>query len=1417
MFGCFSYGIPAYNQADLIPNGYVWPIIEQVDEDNNKTQKIRLLPSQELAVAFFYMQQAESTNQTLAEAALGSGGGLALGPIGLGSAAFLGQSFLGTVSTGGFSDTATKLIFHICEAKNVINYQVDITEDVLVNKYGDKIYIILPFNIAGVLSATKYSIDFSEEDLSVIGSTVNNKGISGDIFKNGQINSDLDVINNLGEDNLFVTLCVDNRSYFYRSGNGLSTNSDRQYVYDESRLWAEGNTIAMKNRLSSVVQRQNIEINNILSDSVSGDQLIDIGSYDVQISQEEISTVKVQIPIYNNNDLLSNVILINNKNLNVGDSIYITANVVDSDQRKRRQAIEHTSTLFEESGINLLTNVYPVQTKVKAWDFALYNFGVSKIFRDSDLITSYRASADAVGVTSPAVSLGVESGEEIFYSKVPLNKLTDYNAIDTVEGWRLSQLNNWDVSYIFIADYRGIFRMSYKTNEDLSFAAYDNDTVLLIPSSVLSGKEWWTKYKEENLDNDGLLDLQKNDVRFAGAVFDNCYAVNTLRYDDEKIPYFLPLAKAIQTASAPVGFCALDLYLKSHDKTGDGSAYITEGIEEYSVENYSQLTLPQSNGTTYNIDMSRSFFNIGKQSSYTGQRDGIVGGYSAAACDDLEDGSLTYRNPSDFRNEFSMLGILQTAGGFPDLVAYWMLYLPFYSDGYAMQTRVFIEGFRTSGSVEDMSMCLVQPLDVLNPVIAASNTYTADKSFVFFTDYQQDSISFSVIDYGFYSGYSGDLTNDFSLNNTTAFDVDINEENTNKFFPCGYNRVFGDNPSLSEGRHITVERNFLCDLTNPLNTIDNYNNFYTAIKTKATKISDGLFSVATQSGIMIKNIKLHLTLDESKLDDSFDSSFVIVFDAEDKRLIDNIIIPVSESEYSIDLEIDYYESSGGIDIYCSDIVEKMDVEYIYISKEDFDTYKINSISMSSVINNNNHIFVFFETEQQNIGMLHSTDEGKNWYDYYDLIRLTEGEIASNPYAVYNPKSNEINLFYVLNDKFLMHKVIYGRFINCDDSRVYMSRHKSWVFESDDSDLELFSEEGKNMRYNAGDFVSGNKNDNFYIDMKIINAKRNRYNNENDNSEGFSEKSIRFSYPDIESAISGDIFEHRNDLDQPFVSGDLYFAFIGFNGLLCVFYVIDGVLTIKLQGHNPGIWRYAAQNLIFHLNTTEDLNEENDDYTFDGSLMTSFSGVVNHESNDLILLYIYDEILFCRRFNVIKLFEVITDLLSVLGDISDSEETSGNSREEIDNDEGGLSSFWESAVDSITAAASGIAGMVKDTFDGVLKSIEIQNKKCFIVDYFYPAKPNLPVFLVGSMSDNIKNSIVSGDSLIIYNYNTDVNDFNNMAINKYSKNNGVFLKNGIFKFFYFNEDNILLSGNLSGEVTSLDIFFVNKEWDSNNNG
>lgn len=1373
MFGCFSYGIPAYNKEDLIPYGYIWPSIEELDEETGESKTISLLPSRELGISFFYLQQAESTSQTLSEVAFGSQGASAFGGIGFGVIGAIGRSILGTVNTGGFTNAASKLVFHICESKTIVNYSIDITEEILQQKYQNNLYIKLPFIVGSVLAVTKSEIDFSEDDLLKLGSTVNNRGIVGDIYKSGQVNSSLDIIQSLEDDNLFISRCLDNRQYAYRSGNKLFSNSNRQYVFSETSDIAFLSN--RSDRISSIVIRKNLERISILSDSASSNDVVDIGEIQNDIGETTISIEKVQLPIYNSNDLLSSTILINNKDFSIGDSIYITANVIDTDQRKRRQAIEHKSQLFEESGINLLTDVYPVNTSVNAWDFSIHNFAVKKNMNLDD--------------------------EDLRTQKIAMEQLTNYNAIDVIEGWRLSQINNWDVKYMFIGESFGISRLAYVETQDLSEISVNPlFSEVIIPASELNGKGWWNKYKRDNLDNDGILVFNKNDIRFPGAVFDNSYAVNSLRFDDEKIPYFLPLAEAIQNAEAPLGFCHLDLYIKSHKDNNGG--YITDEIANYSVDDYSKLTINQADGTAYNIDMSQAVFDIGQQSSYVSQKQGISGGYSASPCDDLEDGSLAYRDPNDFRNEFDITGILQTAGGFPDLTVYWMLYLPFYSDGYGRRTRVFVESFRTSGNVEKQSACLVKPIGKIPQVISADNTYAMDNSFIFFIDNQQESLAFTKVNYGFYSSRSGDITNDFSLNNLTAFDFDISRENTERLFPCGYNRIFGDSPGFSDGKHITLEKNALCDLNNPLNTVDNYNNFYNTTSTVAANLGNGSFSVNTLSDIMVKHIKLEISVNSN--DSGIDDDLVIAFDEEDKRLIENISVPSDTGQYTYDIELGYYESNGFIKFYCPSFVNNLNVEYTYIDKNDFDTYKINTTAMSSIINNRNHMFVFFVTEEDNIGFLHSTDEGKNWNNYYDLIRLVKGETASHPYAVYDPKSNDVHLFYVLNNIFLMHKVIYESDINCDDVSKYIDRHESWSFDSNNDDLSEFSEEGKKMRYTAGEFVCGDKKDKFYQDMKHIDMKRAEYNKKYKDDDSFIKKYTRFSYADINN------IDFREDLNREFTSNYLYFAIISPNGGLALFYVVDGLLNIKMQTYYPGVWFNILGNIIFHANTTEDTNDDNGEYVFDGKLLTSFSGIVNYQSEDIILLYVYDGMLFARRFNILQLFDTIGKLLVAIS--SNANIGNNNSASGV-----GVSVEGESLISGLIAASSDIVeeiidavvDTVIDIADYISGYITILGERISIIKYFYPSKNDKAIFLVGHMNDKIKSTIDTNISLISYNYNTHVDVFDELSINEYAKNDGVFLKNGVLKFFYFNEDNILLSGNLSADIPTLDIFFVNK--------
>ena len=199
-----TQGILAFNISDLIPNGY----INTIDVDR-KNKTITMLPSDRMTVELQYSVTA-NTGTTLNDLSGGNTGGL--GGLGGGAGSGIGQS-IGASLQGDFEPTQSQFIFHICEAKTVLNKEITLTQDMINNGIiQDNSYII------GVFSITREKIDFSEEQIASLGRAGSDEnGASPD--SSGLIQTE-----NAVKDNLFIEIIRDSRKYLYRADNFSGDN-----------------------------------------------------------------------------------------------------------------------------------------------------------------------------------------------------------------------------------------------------------------------------------------------------------------------------------------------------------------------------------------------------------------------------------------------------------------------------------------------------------------------------------------------------------------------------------------------------------------------------------------------------------------------------------------------------------------------------------------------------------------------------------------------------------------------------------------------------------------------------------------------------------------------------------------------------------------------------------------------------------------------------------------------------------------------------------------------------------------------------------------------------------------------------------------------------------------------------------------
>ena len=337
----------------------------------------------------------------------------------------------------------------------------------------------------------------------------------------------------------------------------------------------------------------------------------------------------------------------------------------------------------------------------------------------------------------------------------------------------------------------------------------------------------------------------------------------------------------------------------------------------------------------------------------------------------------------------------------------------------------------------------------------------------------------------------------------------------------------------------------------------------------------------------------------------------IVF-VENESVIDTIFVPVEVSRSGITgeivrrLSIDArYYRGGGIRLF-GDIWTKIKIRELKATVADLDKigqYFLVSAQTSLVFDHIGRLAVFYtEEDTENISVLLSADNGKNWFRFKNILRLAQGEVASQPYAMDDKFGSRIKLFYVLNNSFLMVREVDLEHLECEDLKFEYDPPPLFDETSpDDLALEGFTSAGKALRKEPSYFICGDKDDAFLQREDQIAIKRSSDDN-----------SFRFI---VESGAA------RATLDGEFADVR-YAVFLDRNSTLYLFFVKDGLLNIK-TARNFKEWQYVIKDVKFHIS----FEREQDDESI---LIENIQVLHDNESDILYVFYFHEGMLFTRK-------------------------------------------------------------------------------------------------------------------------------------------------------------------------------------------
>jgi len=873
------------------------------------------------------------------------------------------------------------------------------------------------------------------------------------------------------------------------------------------------------------------------------------------------------------NDLTDNKISFDTSGLKEGDTLYLTAALVS--ERHLRQAVDHRATLFEGAnrvGVTLET-VALGEVHSGAWNFS---------------IQKWRVPCD------PSSS-GTVSISDTFDTNAPENNndACSTETWDFIEGWRIAESVAKEVPEFFAADSRGIVKVTPSGSQ------------ILFPRGSINDQPWFDAFLNDSGYGNRTIANSSNEIDFAGALFDVSEHVNSLLFDQQKIPYQRDFALALQSVSK-----------FDPDITGTGIGIISLDLV--------------NNGVTVEVDkadLSTSAFQP------SGQKSIFPSGYSTTQCGGFNAAEVVDPRSQVGSNIINILGY----GEPPDLFSDWIFRTPFIDGTYGRKTRVYFERHTEDVAIisKETDRVFVSTIPSIDSSISVDTNLKHRKAFASFDDPGFASLAFHHLDEGSTNKKLDELEIDTTKNhNRGQFDH-------NEFRYVGYGPLLAGDPSTySNG--IAISREWLEICEERISPADLF---------KDVNLS---FSVETEG-----NITVNLDRDKAyrQIVVEYNSGFgfanltdvghLISFEFEGSgQVISNIAIPLRRGtvpapvvsgniaevaasavsaatqvvgvlaknvtgEFAISVDARYY--SGTRLRIRGDALSHVQVLRISATespKTAIEPLLVAGRQTSTIIDDLMQIFVFYtDDNSNNISCAMSPDLGHSWIRHTDIIRLKKGERADTPYIIKNKDRTRFHLLYRLNDTFLMMKKLNPHWFVCQDSDVEYESPTELNDTTDDLlGLEKYEPGGQQIRLEPSYFVCGDKNDTFFEKESEITAKRIK-----------NDLAPRF-------VMSGD----PDTLTDSFVDAS-YAAFTDGIGNFRLFYVLnDGKFYMKVSPDGLE-WIPQVSGVTLHRNFTDEVDEDT------STEIKNIQVIFDEKGDKVYTLYFNQGSLFLRVFDGLKLY------------------------------------------------------------------------------------------------------------------------------------------------------------------------------------
>jgi len=1011
-----------------------------------------------------------------------------------------------------------------------------------------------------------------------------------------------------------------------------------------------------------------------------------------------------------NIDVTDKNIRIDTTDLKLGDTIYLTYSIADGD-RYVRQNLEHKGTIAQGNTIGIAGWTGAIASEVDAFDYQIRKWKVPPF---SSGITEYNIDSITDGYTKDD-DYKLTMGEflEADVAQRMSEGIDISEAASEIEGWRLSEAILWrKLEKFFAADYRGILYIN------------GQEVTILYPRASIRDQKWFTSYLEsldfttptgppnpdDPVDEDGFpkntylpTDLEKKieeNIDFEGLpgfLFDQSEITNSLLFDREKIHYYRPFADALKIVSkynsdeeqSGIGIVSLDLLtiLCPNISSKTTTSYVKEKLvtyKEYDFTKYSTCIYKNLNLNYY--DLSYGIFESANSQPLKSHN-----------CE--EPVALTsnyyWSNNYDEQGIFLSKWYIQDSlfewrpdGG--SIESYWKIETPYFCGDFKRDTRVYIETMG-GNSLDNFSWIYVDTDPFVPQNISSDTNFDSRSLMVGFKDEtMHNCLCYHKIEDNNFESYTTLVKIDKTKTHETEPYNHYND------FVTGQNRLLGEIPSYSHGIPITDDIYRACSL--------GLNNFWFTKNLLKDSWNDGTsFDLYFSDDVPKANIPHYWSIRYievifsylSRVPLDIDMYISFYFEGSDSSISNYKVQNLSEvnGAYSFVVPFSYYHT-GPLQFlgkFWKEVnIHQVNARFVRGNDEgidpslNIDKYKINSGQNAVVYDRQGRMMAFYANEEtSNIDVAISDSDGFEWFVHRNLIRLTSSEVATLPYVIKDTDSLYVHLFYVLNDSFIMYKRINTDLFLDNDIFVLDIVPEKYAVGSYDMNLP-----DPERSYWGNHTVSGNnirREPSYFV---AGDANDQYFIDQMQIIEDITSFNLDLSREEAHKGMTYR-FLFNGDTSQmaDAYEGSPYSIYISEEGAIRVFLISNGKLSVK-RTRNYFTWYSDIREQVIHKNYVDDnlnkgLSEE----------ISNIQIVRNDYNKNLLpVLYFNNGMLFIRYFHTNTLF-----------------------------------SWYDSG------------GVLHD--EQMKQSLEIANAD-------YTASPpkertkNVPIFLVGTIPDGIKEILVS---------------------------------------------------------------------------